>query len=72
MTIACYYCGKKIDTGHDAHYCCTCSGEYTVVCKKCRKKDPKCPKCGKSLKHKGDSVTKKAFYSPSTRRNLGF
>lgn len=68
----CFYCKKKIDVEHDNHYYCKCNKTNKVVCSTCYNHKHKCPMCKSTLKKRRDSFTKKAFYSPFNRRNLGF
>lgn len=72
MTRECYYCGVKIDTGHDEHYYCKCAGSYKAVCVKDHLSHERCPECGKPLHHKDPSYQKRVFKSPGDRGLLGF
>lgn len=68
----CFYCKKNLNIDHDKFYHCTSNEHTIVICKCCYNINSKCPICKKTLQFHSESITRKSFFNPATRNNLGF
>jgi len=73
MSQACHSCARELDLSHDAHYRCPeCKDLVVCFCPCCAPHEESCPMCGGRLDYHEASITKKVFFNPATRGQLGF